>query len=129
MSLTKLRKIKKGIGWKGSFKSALKHRFFNINICDKWKSIWSLKMFHLEYVGTYSISLLSENSIFKHKISTRVGQRKSKSSLKEYIRRTCLKLWPTKAFSEIYKPMRVRLWFVYKIAKNNCPSQLFAKFI
>ena len=28
-----------------------------------------------------------------------------------------------------YKPIRVRLWLVYKITRNNCSSQFFANFI
>ena len=34
-----------------------------------------------------------------------------------------------KTFSKNYKPMRVRLWLVYKFTKNNCGLQLFFEFI
>ena len=34
-----------------------------------------------------------------------------------------------KLFSENYKPMRVWLWFVYKITGPNCCSRHFAEFI
>ena len=32
-------------------------------------------------------------------------------------------------FTKTCEPMRVWLWFVYKITKTNCRSRLFAEFI
>ena len=34
-----------------------------------------------------------------------------------------------KKFSENYKPMRVRLWLVYKFTEISCFLRLFTKFI
>ena len=34
-----------------------------------------------------------------------------------------------KIFLENYKPIRISLWFVYKITENNCLLRLFSKII
>ena len=59
----------------------------------------------------------TEKSNFKLKVSTRAIQMFIKSSAKD------LNFW------EDYKPIKVWLWIVYKIAKTNCRLLLFAKFI
>ena len=56
-------------------------------------------------------------------------RRRSQSSWKWYVTWTDLEIWPMKPFSEYYKPIRVWLWFVYKITAKNCCSLLFAEFV
>ena len=68
---------------------------------------------------------------FKQKISTRVNQKKIKSTSEDENTSSGNTLnsdhWKT--FLENCKPIRVWLWLVHKIVGNNCCSGLFAKFI
>ena len=51
-------------------------------------------------------------------IFTRVNQKKSKSSRKEYVMWMCFKFWPIKNIFRKLKPMRVWLWLVYQIYRE-----------
>ena len=73
--MTKLKKTKNVL--KKKFLNAFLIRFFNTKECISVRMYISSSLFHyLEYVFTYSISLM----YFKHKVFTRVNQKKIKSS-------------------------------------------------
>ena len=70
-----------------------------------------------------------EKSNFKQKLSTRVNQKKIKSSWNEYVLWTCFTFNQSETFSENYMPKWVWLWLVYKTTKINCCLWLLTEFI
>ena len=60
----------------------------------------------------WKIKLLTDQKFIKRKL------RESLSNFDQW-----------KLVSENYKPIKVWLWFVYKITENNCRSRLITKFI
>ena len=75
--------------------------------------IWSMNSISLIL---WEIKLQTENIY-------RVNKYKIKSSWNEYVTRRELKF--PRTFSKNCEPLRVLLWFAYKITKNICHSQLF----
>ena len=76
-----------------------------------------------EVVFRYKISVMWWEINSKQSISTRVNQKKIKSSRKKYVMWTWFKLW------QVEKPMRVWLWLVCKFAENYCCLWHFSEFI
>ena len=65
------------------------------------------------------IFVCSGKSNFKQKTSTRVNQRKIKSSSQEYVRRTWVIFWLKKKFSENYVPIITGCGFFTKLSRIN----------
>ena len=109
--LMKLRKTKKYSS--GVFNFTFREQFFSTSISEnKWKYLFLFHdWFPMKFVFTYNLSLVWLEINCKHQISTRVNQKKIKSSRKEYVMWTCFKFWPMKSiFRKLYnKPMRVWL--------------------
>ena len=80
------------------------------------------RLFPLKYVFACSIFFIQT----LNKISTRVIQKKTKSSSKKMSQESALKFDQRETVFEKYKPIGV---FIYKITENNCCLGYFAEFI
>ena len=75
------------------------------------------------------IYLYSRKLISKRKDLLEFIKRKAKAHQRNISRERSLDFDQWKRFSENYAPIRACIWLVYKIAANNCCSQLFVEFI
>ena len=80
-------------------------------------------MFPLEYVFTYSNSLIQTSSI---NYLLELFRGRSKIHQKNMSQKSALNIEQWETLSENYKPVRV---FVYKLTENNCHLRYFAEFI
>ena len=80
-------------------------------------------MFPLEYVFTYSNSLIQTSST---NYLLELFRGRSKIHQKNMSQKSALNIEQWETLSENYKPVRV---FVYKLTENNCHLRYFAEFI